>query len=337
MSTQPFFSIIVPIYNVEKYLCQCIQSVLDQKKVTYELILVDDGSTDSSGVICDEFQLKYPEIIKVYHQKNQGLSNARNLGIDHAAGKYLFFLDSDDYLLFNEALFKIYEVTDNQEIIAFEWKEIFEGAKWSSTEISYETIKETNRYNGPAFLEKMLTIHPGMPWYPWMYVYLNTYIQGKKIRFPSGHVFEDVVFTPRTLIQAESISTIPIPIYGYRRNRSGSITTTVKRKSLEDFFIAISGNIDFVLNQNNLSEGLKRKLCSNFAEGYFSIMINVYALPNKEDQQIIIDKLKKFRYLSKYAQGKKQRGARRLMDTFGIMNAIRILNLRRVIKRMIYR
>lgn len=337
MSTQPFFSIIVPVYNVENYLRQCIQSVLDQKKITYELILVDDGSTDSSGAICDDFQLKFPKVIKVYHKENQGQSAARNFGIDHATGKYLFFLDSDDYLLFDKALYTIYKAADNQEIIAFEWKEIFEGGKWSLTEISYEMIQETNRYNGPAFLEKILTIHPGIPWYPCMYVYLNTYIQKNKLRFPLGHVFEDVVFTPRAIIQANRISAIPIPVYGYRRNRSGSTTTTVKRKSLEDFLIAISENVDFVLNQNNLSEELKRKLCSNFAEGYFSVMINVYALPAKEDQNIIIDKLKKFRYLSKYAQGKKQRGARILMNTFGIMNAIRILNLRRVIKRMISR
>lgn len=91
------YSVIVPVYNVEKVLRRCIESILNQTFSNFELILVDDGSTDKSGEICDEYKKK-DERVKVIHQKNQGVSKARNVGLDLAAGKYVVFVDSDDYV-----------------------------------------------------------------------------------------------------------------------------------------------------------------------------------------------------------------------------------------------
>ena len=90
-------SVIVPVYNVEKYLCRCIDSIINQKNVEMELILVDDGSTDKSGEICDNYANIYTKI-KVIHKENGGLSDARNVGIENSIGEYIFFLDSDDYI-----------------------------------------------------------------------------------------------------------------------------------------------------------------------------------------------------------------------------------------------
>ena len=90
-------SIIVPVYNVEKYLTECITSLIEKCDDSFEIILIDDGSTDNSGIICDEFKKK-SSIIKVIHQENRGLSGARNTGIRHSTGEYLMFVDSDDYL-----------------------------------------------------------------------------------------------------------------------------------------------------------------------------------------------------------------------------------------------
>lgn len=92
------YSILVPVYNVESYLRECIESVLRQKNSSFELILVDDGSTDHSGEICDEYVERYPDFIKVIHKKNEGLISARRVGIREAKGKYVLFLDSDDLL-----------------------------------------------------------------------------------------------------------------------------------------------------------------------------------------------------------------------------------------------
>lgn len=97
MKREPVISIIVPVYNVEKYLCRCIDSILEQTIKNYELILVDDGSTDNSGKICDDYQKKKEQIV-VIHKENGGLSSARNAGIDIATGEYFGFVDGDDFI-----------------------------------------------------------------------------------------------------------------------------------------------------------------------------------------------------------------------------------------------
>lgn len=104
-----YFSVIVPVYNVQQYLEQCIESVLRQSYTNYEIILVDDGSTDGSTEICDRYVTNYP-FVKVIHQENGGISAARNTGLDCATGKYVLFLDSDDFISSN-ALQSFYEVT----------------------------------------------------------------------------------------------------------------------------------------------------------------------------------------------------------------------------------
>ena len=93
---QPFFSIITPVYNAEKYIQKCIESIQDQKFSDFELLLVNDGSLDNSGGLCDSYAVKDLRI-QVFHKKNGGASSARNFGLDEATGKYIIFLDSDDY------------------------------------------------------------------------------------------------------------------------------------------------------------------------------------------------------------------------------------------------
>lgn len=105
------FSVLVPVYNVEEYLRTCIESVLKQDFNDYELILVDDGSTDNSGKICDEYSSAYSNVIRVIHKPNEGLLMARRTGIQAAKGEFLIFLDSDDYL-FEEALNSINETIE---------------------------------------------------------------------------------------------------------------------------------------------------------------------------------------------------------------------------------
>lgn len=95
--SNPLISVIVPVYNTEKYIRKCIESILNQTFTDFELILIDDGSTDNSGKICDEYAVKDSRI-NVIHQKNSGVSVARNIGLDNASGTYVAFVDSDDYI-----------------------------------------------------------------------------------------------------------------------------------------------------------------------------------------------------------------------------------------------
>lgn len=104
MNLAPVISVIIPIYNAEKYLHQCIESVLEQKLIDLELLLIDDGSMDSSGTICEEYAQKDSRV-RVFHKENGGVSSARNLGLDNAKGEWICFIDSDDEIINFKALF----------------------------------------------------------------------------------------------------------------------------------------------------------------------------------------------------------------------------------------
>ena len=107
-------SIIIPVYNVERYLPVCLESIVQQSMDDYEVILVDDGSTDSSGPICNEYADRHPQF-RVIHQQNQGISAARNAGVVESKGKYLLFLDSDDFLVPN-SLSKLLELANKNDL-----------------------------------------------------------------------------------------------------------------------------------------------------------------------------------------------------------------------------
>ena len=128
--TFPFFSIIIPVYNVEKYLERCVSSVLSQSFDDYEIILVDDGSTDDSGFICDRLAIK-DKRIKVFHKVNGGAASARNLGISNICGFYTLFLDSDDLWESRSALECIYKRIKEfkEDVVLFGCRDVFPNSK----------------------------------------------------------------------------------------------------------------------------------------------------------------------------------------------------------------
>lgn len=192
-------SVVIPVYNVEKYLVRCLDSVLSQTYKNLEIILVDDGSKDSSGIICDKYQ-KNDNRIKVIHKKNEGLGYARNSGLDIATGKYVVFIDSDDYIE-NSMIERLYndlkinkadtciggfkriigdEIIVNQNSLA---GELFE---------SYRIVSELlSRMFGPDYLDDT-KIEMSV----WKVLFSNEIIQTNKIRFPSEreYISEDIIF-----------------------------------------------------------------------------------------------------------------------------------------------
>ena len=123
------FSIIIPVYNVEKYLRECVDNLLEQDFHDFEVILVDDGATDSSGAICDEYA-ENSEKVKVIHQKNAGQAVARNAGTEIAQGEYVIYIDSDDYICDKAFLSKLAVKTEKQpDVILYGYKKFFESNK----------------------------------------------------------------------------------------------------------------------------------------------------------------------------------------------------------------
>ena len=153
----PFFSVVVPVYNVEKFLGICIESVLEQTFQDFELILVDDGSTDSSGQICEEYRQKYPEKIQVLHKPNQGLISARRVGLSLASGQYVCFLDSDDCWAENAAnrLHQVIQST-NSDVILFCWNRMDENGK-DLNEAIPKVFPKAGPLDKTTIFEKMLS------------------------------------------------------------------------------------------------------------------------------------------------------------------------------------
>lgn len=242
-------SIIVPIYNVEQYLCKCLDSLLNQdlSSEEYEIILVDDGSPDRCGEICDEYAGRYANI-KVVHRENGGLSAARNSGIEIAQGQYIQFVDSDDYMEPNVLgkLAKKMEI-DHLDILRFNYQnvnegyEIFEPYKTSKHDLDFRD----NVCNGMVFLTERL----GFGCYAWQFLIRRELLDG--CHFKEGIYFEDTEWTPRLLMKANRVTSTNLMVYNYLM-RVGSITQSVdekkKRKVVNDKLLLIDSIQDQMLH-----------------------------------------------------------------------------------------
>ena len=150
-------SVIIPVYNVEAYLPQCLDSVLTQSYSSLQVILIDDGSTDSSGGICDEYAAKDSRI-HVIHQKNGGAASAKNAGLRVAIGKYLSFVDSDDYLEKNAYSFMVNCLqTTGADVVQCSFRDIYR-----NKEISHLVRNNRSEYTVTQYLEHIHTYHQGL-------------------------------------------------------------------------------------------------------------------------------------------------------------------------------
>lgn len=249
MSNNPLFSIIVPVYNVEQFLRQCIDSILIQQINNYEILLIDDGSTDSSGRICDEYANK-DRRIRVWHQKNCGLGMARNTGLLHAKGTWILFMDSDDYWV-PDALEKVCNaITGNHEssLLVFRYMEDCGGEISPSPQKGFASGTDSIE-DFPKFLTRYemtagwavwkLAIHSKLIYQEEPLLFLDKVSHG-----------EDLYWLIRLFQRAGEITYCNIDIYRYRiRERSLSGTSSTNclkwRESLYNTFEWFSSHEEY--------------------------------------------------------------------------------------------
>lgn len=228
------FSIIIPIYNCSKYIKRCIDSILNQKHQNYEIILIDDGSTDDSNVICNYYKEKY-EFIHVIQQKNRGVSAARNIGLNNAIGKYIIFLDIDDYLETGYLIDSVKIINENPKMELFIFGFFSEVENSSLKKISIDKISYKNKiyYSRDEIKKDFIELWDNSMLYNiWNKIYLRKVIVDNNILFPEKYWGEDVEFNKLYLNKISSLYLSEKCYYHYIREREGATTTIYK----PDFF-----------------------------------------------------------------------------------------------------
>lgn len=270
------FSIIVPVYNVEKYLDECIRSLLKQTYSSLEIILIDDGSTDQSGIICDNYSAKYNNV-KSIHQKNQGQSKARNEGVKIAKGKWLMFVDSDDFIVENtcEIIANYIKKYDVDIIIG---DMLNDPCLLKRKKMLTDKVMLTHEYLERSLIYNMYDI------VPWLKIINYDFFVKKKLFFLEGYYYEDQEFTLRLLLQEARILKIYFPFYFYRENLS-STTHKFEKKKGEDCINILKSMICEIENGRYPNRVLNS--AANVIAMSVYHLSNVYLNMKEEDQKYI--------------------------------------------------
>ena len=225
------FSIIIPVYKVESFLHQCVDSILSQSYTDYEIILVDDGSPDQSPLICDDYAAKNNNI-KVIHKPNGGLSSARNAGLDCAKGEYVLFLDSDDWWDDANALRKISDKLDASQasILVFGMKKYF-ALQDSFGDIRIPRISTNQASSQEEYIEQLMK-HNIYIACACDKVVRRSLLECYKHRFVIGQLSEDIEWCVKLLLTNPKIDILEEAFYVYRQQNANSITANITRKNV---------------------------------------------------------------------------------------------------------
>ena len=270
----PKVSIIVPVYNVEKYISKCLDTLVNQTLDDIEIIIVNDGSKDKSKEIIKKYEIKNSQKIKYYEKENGGLSDARNYGMKYANGEYIAFLDSDDYVEL-DMYEKMYEIAKKENSDMVECNFI-----WEYPNKTREDIGEIYN-NKKEMIEKIRVV-------AWNKLIKKEIIEKSKVSFPVGFRYEDVEFTYKLIPYLNKVSFIKNPLVHYIQ-RENSISNMQNEKTKEIF--EVLDNVLRFYKENNFYEEYKNEieyiytrflLCSSF--------LRMVKIENKKTRKELLEK-----------------------------------------------
>lgn len=289
-------SIIIPVYNAEKYLEKTIDSIINQKYENYDVILINDGSKDNSPTICDKYAAN-DKRIKVYHIENQGVSHARNLGIEKAKNDYIIFVDSDD-LLENNALYNINKIINQHkdfDLIQTDHIEFNEEIpKKIEYNESYEELLEKDINKAVETLMAGITrkdnkIIPG----PWCKIYKKENLMKWNIRFNENfYIYEDGIFNLEYLLNCNKVYTYKTITYLYRVANGGSLTHSFKSNYLMQRYNMIN-YMKTIIDKSNYDKKIYNIFCiQSLISIYYFYLFNKkrpndYLSSRKEFKEIV--------------------------------------------------
>lgn len=320
------FSIIVPVYKVEKYLNECVDSLLNQTYKDFEIILVDDGSPDNCPKICDEYAKK-DEKIKVVHKQNGGLSSARNAGVLVASGRYLLFVDSDDYYGDCNFLYLLSEhIKENSsQLINFPLRtfladtgEFYGDDKYL---IDEEILKASlNKKEQLEYLIKNDKFRVSACTYA---IDRVLFLQSE-LFFEDNLLSEDVDWAIKLMLAVNKISFLNAPGLYSRRGREGSITSTVSNKYIDDLFYIIK---KYVQKFNNSNEEIERLLLNYVAYQFTVVLGELGKIKNRAYKKKTLKSLEDYKFLLNYNLNPKVQKVAKLFKLLGFKITAKILQL----------
>lgn len=314
-NTTPLFSFIIPVYNVEKYLNQCVDSILNQEYKNFEVILVDDGSKDNSGKICDEYAEK-DKRVRAFHKENGGLSDARNYGLNRAIGEYILFVDSDDFIFENilieianvcekekaDIIFlKGFKYFDENNLIALDQDLNFEGINEKEEILNYLT--KLNKFPGSACTK----------------AFKREFLINNELYFLKGLLSEDIEWMIRVLKVINKASYLNKPYYYYRQNREASITNSITSRN-------INSMVEILKRHSQKEPKTKQEEYINHFLAYeYIILLANYISLGKAERKKVIEDIYEYKLLLKYNNNSKVKIAYLLKKIIGIKMTSKLL------------
>lgn len=269
-------SFIVPVYNVEPYIEECLRSILSCSFENKELIIINDGSTDNSESIILSFVKNY-SFIKYIKKENEGMSSARNAGLEVANGKYCLFIDSDDVIDSNYIfeLIKTAEESNAQIVVGdyYEFSTNHKKLRLDKSNFSGSLINETDRLKKILNLEISFAI--------WNKLYLTSFLKNNNLKFKVGYWFEDLDFVFKCFYKANEIKKANCIFYGYRQ-RPGSIMKSISLKILDKIIIA--NNLKAFLIAENKYEIYKNDFQILYLKMAFSVLYSCFRYKNNKNK-----------------------------------------------------
>ena len=321
--TKPIMlSFIIPVYNTEAYIEQCVNSILIQCSSEIEIILVDDGSTDSSGIICDELAA-VNSLIRVLHQKNMGHSSARNAGLKVATGKYVAFIDSDDFIG-HTSLVPLLEWTRKQQADIC----LLNGYKYFSdgTTQRMDMLPKGTKIAGkkPVDALKMIARCEKFPGSACTKLFKHSFLTDKGVCFLTDRLHgEDLMFVLECLTMATSFDYLDTDYYYYRQRRNGSVSSSI---NINRIFEDLS---DFVVHTVEEGRQMPEKMSAIFAFGAYeyAVVLQSYCGLQGTIKKDAYKFFKKYKWILQYGVSKKLKFVRMCLLLLGISTTSRLMHI----------
>lgn len=312
---KPVISIIVPVYNVEKYLEVCLKSILSQNFKEFEVILINDGSKDKSGEICEEY-VREDSRIRVVHIKNCGAGKARNKGLDLAKGKYIFFVDADDWLEYNALEKHLKYIEKYDMVIGCSNNCYFNNSKFSHSKVEY--FYPANIYDTQEKVRNMyvdIAVN-SVSHAPHNKMYRKEIIDKYEIRFPNYKKYEDLTFNNNYIDKINSLAILEENVYNYRVNSTEGVAKKLPDNMFEIFTMVNNDLINLLKSWNVFDLEAEKKLQSKYITDVASCINDTY------NQYLNYTLKKRYNYIKNMINDKKVNNSCQNVNSSAFVNIV---------------